>query len=595
MPQFCLRCQRANPDSAVFCYFDGLPLQAGAVPMLPSVAPGAELVYSSGRHCKNLAELAEACLAEWDESRQMLLQGQLVGFLKRLGRADLVQTAQEMTNHTDPDIALHNFLDHLPSGSVPGPRLELQPRRMVLKNVTVGKRPKVQLTVTNGGRGALQGKLMVSSGQEWIKIDGANGHLGLRAQRTQEVTLHFDTRVLLGGQSYTGKLTAITNGGIAEVPIRLEVAAVPFSQSPYQGALSPRELAQRMQKNPKPAVPLLESGEVSRWFAVNGWNYPVSGEPARGIGAVQQFFECLGLSKPPPLLLSDSEVRLQCLGDGAASAQVTLRTPSRKWVYAQVDSDSAWLRVTTPTVSGPQQVEIAFEVDPAGLTDGSHKGTVRIRANGNQKLTVRVQGDVQRPRESPADGLLHAVFVGAVLGLLGRWLLAIPADLFARLLLAHGANVGTLGWWAAVPGTGDGFLRTFVLATWWIGGLLGLGLVWRQGGKWADRLCGLVAGSAAGVALFSVLACLLILLDGLPRAVMQGLLGALGGQRSAWFSTPLWLVTAGLCWAMLGGCVGLVLGSLGERGRRWLSWLTAPLASTCRVLGLEGAARWLRG
>jgi len=595
MAQLCPRCHRANPDAAVFCYFDGIPLRAGAVPALPSVAPGAELVFPSGRRCKNLADLAEACQSEWNESRQLLLKGNFVEFLKRLGRADLVRTAQETASHPDPDIALHNFVDQLPSGTTPGPHLELQPRRMVLKNVTVGKRPKVTLTVANGGRGTLQGKLMVSDGQEWIKIDGANGHLGIRAQKTQEVVLHFDTRVLLGGQSYTGKLTAITNGGIAEVPVRLDVAAVPFAQAPYQGAASPRELAQRMLKNPKPAVALLESGDVSSWFAINGWNYPVSGEAARGIGAVQQFFECLGLSRPPPLSLSDSEIQLKCQGDEAAAGQVTLRTPSRKWVYAQVDCDAAWLRIMTPTVSGPQQAQISFEADPTGLADGAHKATVRIRANGNQKLTLRVQVEIQRPKVSPSRGLLRPVLVGVLLGLVGRLLLALPADLVARLLVVRGDGAGTLSWWAMRPGTNDGFLRAFVLATWWVGGLVGLGLVWKQSPNRADRLCGLVAGSAAGVAMFSLLGCLLILLDELPRAIIQGLLGALGGQSSTWVSTPTWLVTAGVCWALLGGCVGLVLGCLGERGQRWLGYLAAPLAAVCRMLGLKGAAQWLKG
>ena len=87
--------------------------------------------------------------------------------------------------------------------------------------------------------------------------------------------------------------------------------SVPFTRPPFQGATSPRGMAERMRTNPKLAVPLLESGEVQRWFEANGWKYPVPGTPARGVGAVQQFFECLGLSKPPPVALSESEMRFQ--------------------------------------------------------------------------------------------------------------------------------------------------------------------------------------------------------------------------------------------------------------------------------------------
>lgn len=594
MAQLCPRCRRANPDAAVFCYFDGMPLRAGAVPLLPGVEAGSELVFPSGRCCKNLGELREACEAEWDEARRMLLEGGYVRFLQKLGRADLVRTVKEAPAQRDPDIALYNFLDQLPTSSTPGPRLELQPRRMGLKNLTVGKQVQLQVTVSNGGRGVLQGKMMVGEGHEWLKIEGGGQQVGLRTPRQQEVKLQVDTRTLIGGLTYSGKLTAITNGGIAEIPVRLDLAAAPFSHAPYQGAANPRDLAQRMQKNPKPAVALLESGVVSRWFAANGWNYPVSGEAARGIGAVQQFFECLGLSKPPPLQLSDSEMHLQSRGDQVSVSQVTLRTPSRKWVYAQVDSDVAWLRVTTPTVSGPKQAQISFEVDPSNLAaDKVHQGTVRIRANGNQKLAVKVRLEVRRPKPSPLGAMLQPVLVGALLGLVGRLLLVLPADLIARLHEMGGFHAAVLEQWARTPGTEDKFLHPFVLATWWLGGLVGLVLVWKQGGKWSDRLCGVVAGCAAGLAVFSVVGCLLILLEGLPRALMLGLAGVLGGQRSAWISLPLWVLTAGFNWVLLGGTAGLVLGCLGATGKRWLSAAAAPLAWACRSLGMKGLARWL--
>ncbi len=537
---------------------------------------------------------------EWNEARTMLLKGDFVPFLQKLGRADLVHPAPARSGsggttsgpgqQNDPDIALYNFLDQLPAGGAPGPHLELQPRRMVLKKVPIGKQTQVPLTVANGGRGILQGKLMISDGQEWIRLEGANGgQVGLRTQRNQEVVVGIDTRMLLGGQSYTGKLTAITNGGIAEVPIRLDLEAVPFPLAPYQGATTPRQLAQRMLKDPKPGVGLLESGEVARWFTANGWSYPVEGEPAKGIGAVQQFFECLGLSKPPPLQLSETAIRLQCQDNRTAAGQVILHTPSRKWVYAQVASETPWLHVTTPSVSGPQQAPISFEVDPSALAgDQVHEGTLRIRANGNQKLLLRVQVEVRRPKAAVSARLIRTVLVAAVLGLVSRWLLALPADLVAR-------GPSPLAAWITVPGTAEGFLRAFVLATWWLGGLIGLGLVWRQGGKWSDCLCGLVAGCAAGLASFSVLGCLLILLDAFPRAILQGLASVLGLQGPAWIGTALWIVTAGASWAVLGGCLGLLLACLGGRGQEWLRWLASPLAWVCRGLGWNGMAKWLLG
>ena len=91
--------------------------------------------------------------------------------------------------------------------------------------------------------------------------------------------------------------------------------------------------------------------------------------------------------------------------------------------------------------------------------------------------------------------------------------LFLPADLYARVLAHGGENhAATAGWdfWQIGPMTearGDkpaildpAFLRQFVMVTWWVGGVAGLVLVWRRGGRWTDALCGVIAGAAAGAA-----------------------------------------------------------------------------------------------
>ena len=111
-------------------------------------------------------------------------------------------------------------------------------------------------------------------------------------------------------------------------------------------------------------MPLLESGEIGRWFESNGWNYPVRGHARRGVAGVQQFFESMGLSRPPTVqAVGDRRIpHLQVPRKGHA-ARSLLQTPAKKWVYGHVDSDAPWLRVLTPAVSGPQQAQIGYEVD----------------------------------------------------------------------------------------------------------------------------------------------------------------------------------------------------------------------------------------
>src|SRR5262249_9012659 len=158
-----------------------------------------------------------------------------------------------------------------------------------------------------------------------------------------------------------------TNGGVAEVPVSVEVAVVPFARPPFQGADSPRDLAERMRAQPKQAGPLLESGEVARWFTANGWGYPVPFATAPGVAAGKQVCEGMSGGRRPPVELSETEARFLCQYPEVAQGEVKLRTAVRKWVYGQTESDVPWLRPKTPMVSGPQQATIAYEVDSSLL------------------------------------------------------------------------------------------------------------------------------------------------------------------------------------------------------------------------------------
>ena len=389
--QVCSRCQRANPGDAVFCYFDGTPLSNSGGAALNGALP-LEFVFKSGLRCRTFDALVQGCYQEWDDARDLLRGGEFMRFLTRVGRADLARSTQEAQTQSDPDIGLINFLRTLPAGYGQQPRLELNPRRLMLGVIRLGETRQLKLTITNSGQGVLQGKLIVSGGGTWLKIVGEDNEArcSIQASREQVVQLRVQTIGLMP-QTYSAKLTVITNGGVAEVPVRLDVTAVPFAQGPFKGAATPREMAEKMRAYPKAAAPLLINGEVARWFASNGWAYPVAGPPAPGVAAVQQFFECMGLSKPPPLQLSKREFSFLVVPPELQRGEVTLRTSAKKWVYAQADSDKPWLRVRTASAGGPQQAQFGFEVD-SGLMESNrvHEGTLQLIANAGQKpLQVR--------------------------------------------------------------------------------------------------------------------------------------------------------------------------------------------------------------
>ena len=397
----CPRCQHVNPEYAVYCHFDGVVLQAhqqAAAHRLPS-----EFVFPSGRRCKTFDELAQGCQEEWTAARDLLMRGVFAKYFRACNRADLVRAAEDAKAQTNPDIALNAFLDALPGTRTQTPKLDLHPRRILLGTLMVGEAKTVPLTITNQGHGMLQGTVSVTEGQDWLSLSDKRvlHETDVGAVREQVIPLSLDTKGIAAGQSYGARLTVVTNGGVVEVPLRMELAPQPYPKAPFQGARTSRELAEKMRGQPKAAVPVLENGDVQRWFSLNGWTYPIHGAPVKGIAGVQQFFEGLGHSKPPPLEISPPEVRLSCKPNEIHRTQVTLHTKVKKWVYAQVSSDSAWLKVVHPQVTGPQRAGVSLEIDTNLWKPGNPgEGKVTLLANGGQKLTLKVVIDI--PGEAAA-------------------------------------------------------------------------------------------------------------------------------------------------------------------------------------------------
>jgi hypothetical protein len=575
MPLVCPRCQHTNPTEAVYCHFDGVVLVPSAGGTLPPGILPQEFVFPSGRRCKTFDDLVQGCQYEWEDARVLLKRGDFGPYFARIGRLDLARAAREAQEQPDTDIALHELVAGLPATSVQGPRLDLQPRRILIGPVLAGHEDEVRLTVVNQGKGLLQGKLAISEGGTWLHTGAENNgnQVALKTARTQEVTLRVNTRGLVAPQSYSARLTVVSNGGVVDVPVRLDVAAVPFSRPPFQGALNPRDLAARMRANPKAAVPLLENGEIASWFETNGWTYPVPGAPARGVAAVQQFFEHMGLSKPPPLTLAETSHHFDCEPGETASGKLTIRTAARKWVYAEVASDVPWLRVTTPSVSGAQQAIVSFEINCKALPRGAaHETTLRVTGNAGQALTARVTVKVREARRATprrrTPRSSSPILSGALVGLFYRLLLSLPVDFWAR------GAAGGLEHWQHSALSEDGFLRSFVMATWWIGGAAGLVVARRQGGKLPDLFCGAIAGSFAGLAAAATAGCVVGLLDAGPRLVLAQLAAP---SLPPVVAELLWVALAATCWGVGGALIGGVLGLCGRAGRTLLDRVAAPI------------------
>ena len=187
-----------------------------------------------------------------------------------------------------------------------------------------------------------------------------------------------------------GRLLIHCNDGTASVVVRLQVPIKPFPQGALAGALSPRQVAEKAKAAPREAVVLFENGSVAQWFKDNGWTYPVQGPAGSGFGAVQQFFEALGLVRPPRVEINQQSVRFAGNAGDSVHDALEIRTEENRAVYAHAVSSEPWLEIGKRTFAG-RCVTIPLVVRAIPNRPGETlQAVVKVRANGNQAFAVAV-------------------------------------------------------------------------------------------------------------------------------------------------------------------------------------------------------------
>jgi hypothetical protein len=193
-----------------------------------------------------------------------------------------------------------------------------------------------------------------------------------------------------GKQGHEGGLVVESNGGSTVILVRVEVPVVPFPSSVLAGATTPRQVAEKARDNPKEAAALFEEGAVAAWYESNGWTYPVRGPSASGIGAVQQFFEALGLAAAPRVEISTRLVTLQGPPGASLETVLVLQAQERRPVFAHAVSQTPWLQIGRTQLDG-RTARIPLHVPSVPYSpDERLTGQVHVTANGNQRFAVEV-------------------------------------------------------------------------------------------------------------------------------------------------------------------------------------------------------------
>ncbi len=404
MTAVCRVCARVNPAEARYCYHDGVALPglglAGGPIAVGSQAFHSPFVFPSGRHCGNFDELVLACDNEWRSAQELLKQGYLETFLGGVGRTDLALAARQAAQAPDADRALEEFITKLPGAGREPARLDVQPAVIDLGRVERGSDRTLTLRLENQGAGLLYGTVACEK-TPWLALGEAPGAPEKVFQCRHALTLPVQVlgkALRAADRPLEGQVLIESNGGTASVIVRAEVPVQPYPEGALAGARTPRQLAEKARLNPRGAASQFEKGAVTAWYEANGWTYPVQGPASSDLGAVQQFFEALGLVKPPKVEMRERVVALHGRPGESLEHFLELRTEERRHVFAHGSSSEPWLRVGPAALAGPI-ARLPLRIEAVPDQPGQRLcAQVQVVANGNQRFTLEVFLAVTAPQ-----------------------------------------------------------------------------------------------------------------------------------------------------------------------------------------------------
>jgi predicted secreted protein len=405
MTAVCPHCSRYNPTDAAYCYHDGVALTSTAIRPVDVARQAfpSPLFFPSGRVCHNFDELAQSCDQLWDEAATLLQKGYLQAFFGSLGRLDLAQATEEAAAFPDPTRGLDQLLSRFPGSTLAAAKLVVANTEVALGKLHAGQDHAFEIALSNKGRRLIYGS--VSADADWLAVADSPPRQAwsFRFPRALSVLVRVcGTNLRAGPKPLEATLLIQSNAGTFVVRVLAEVQALPFAEGVLAGARTPRDLATKARQAPNEAAPLFESGTVARWYEANGWTYPVQGPTGSGLGAVQQFFEALGLVKPPRVAVSPRDIRLSGAPGTLLRQEVRVFTDEARAVYAHGTSAAPWLTVP-PAQRMRAQVLLPVEIRVPDVEGAEVSTMLHIAANGNQCFDIPVRVTIDRPVPPPAD------------------------------------------------------------------------------------------------------------------------------------------------------------------------------------------------
>jgi hypothetical protein len=268
------------------------------------------------------------------------------------------------------------------------PKLQAEPRQMNLGQLQVGEDRATEIHLTNLGMRLLYGTVV--SDCKWLTLGDAPGIPQTLFQFGAEAVIPVQVRgqyLRAATKPLEGKLVVESNGGTATILFRADVPVTPYPGGLFDGAVTPRQIAEKAKANPKEAAPSFENGDVARWFQSNGWTYPVQGPAMAGTGAVQQFFEALGVAKPPRVEVDTTPREFTGEPGQRFDFSIEVTSPEKKLVYGWASCDQSWVEIGRTKLNG-RTATIPLAIPSVPDRAGTLEAKITVTGNGNQKFVV---------------------------------------------------------------------------------------------------------------------------------------------------------------------------------------------------------------
>src|ERR1019366_4882141 len=133
--------------------------------------------------------------------------------------------------------------------------------------------------------------------------------------------------------------------------------------------------------------------DVAQWYAANGWIYPVQGPIMPGVGAIQQFFEALGVAKGPKVDFLPKQLDLQGAVGKTIETSIEVTTAEKKPVYGWATCDQPWVTVGKTKLAG-RSATIPITLRIPSPCPPTLETTLHLVGNVNQKATVALKVQV---------------------------------------------------------------------------------------------------------------------------------------------------------------------------------------------------------